>query len=134
MMSAIEFANHIAARRASHWSVSGNVIEVRFAPSDRRQLVKIQEDDDYYIFRSTVLGTGRVTQSVRRWRHWALLAWERNSEHDLVTFAFDDADRLIGLIRQPKATLDESELELYVDVLAYECDRFEYVLTGGDSY
>ena len=42
-------------------------------------------------------------------------------------------NRLLGRIEQPVATLDHEELELYVEILAKECDRFEYVLTGGDE-
>lgn len=47
-------------------------------------------------------------------------------------FAFDDQDRLIGLIEVPAATLDHEELEVYVETLAKECDRFEYALRGWD--
>ena len=47
-----------------------------------------------------------------------------------MTFAFDDADRLVGLVEVPAATLDDEEFDLYVETLAKECDRFEYALTG----
>jgi len=51
---------------------------------------------------------------------------------DLVTFAFDDKNNLIGVIEQPALTLDHEELNLYIETLARECDRFEYILTGDD--
>ena len=36
------------------------------------------------------------------------------------------------MIEVPTATLDREELQLYVETLAKECDRFEYALTGED--
>lgn len=56
-----------------------------------------------------------------------------NAFNELVTFAFDENDKLIGLVEQPVATLDDGELALYIETVAEECDRFdrfEYVLTG----
>ena len=34
--------------------------------------------------------------------------------------------------RRTAATLDREELQMYVETLAKECDRFEYALTGED--
>ena len=51
----------------------------------------------------------------------------------MVTFAFDDDNRLIGLIEVAVDTLDHEELEMYVETLARECDRFEYALTRRDK-
>jgi hypothetical protein len=36
------------------------------------------------------------------------------------------------VIRQPIDTTDDEELVLYINTLAAECDRFEYVVTGED--
>jgi hypothetical protein len=36
------------------------------------------------------------------------------------------------LVRHPESTLDVEELELYLTVLAAECDRFEFLLGGED--
>ena len=33
----------------------------------------------------------------------------------------------------PAATCDHEDVHLYIETLAKECDRFEYVLTGGDK-
>jgi hypothetical protein len=56
----------------------------------------------------------------------------RNEATNVVDFTFDDGDRLIGLVRHPESTLDVEELELYLTVLAAECDRFEFLLGGED--
>ncbi len=57
------------------------------------------------------------------------MAWERNADHELVTFAFDKYDRLIGHIRHPAEYLDMEELELYIINLSFECDRFEFLIS-----
>jgi hypothetical protein len=51
----------------------------------------------------------------------------------LVAFGFDKRDRLVGIVEQPIATMAPEELRFYVEMLAKECDRFEYVLTGEDE-
>ncbi len=79
-----------------------------------------------------VAGRKHITQSVKYWRALAYRAWRRNTFNELVTFAFDEKDNLVGLIEQPIATLDDTELELYIETVAKECDHFEYVLTGDD--
>lgn len=79
-----------------------------------------------------MLPASEVTRDHARWRRIAYRAWRRNASKALVTFAFDDNDRLIGLIEVPTATLDHEELDLYIETVAKECDRFEYALTGED--
>ena len=59
-------------------------------------------------------------------------AWRRNAMKELVTFAFDEDDRLIGVVEVPAGTLQDEELRVYIEVLAKECDRFEYALKGWD--
>ena len=66
------------------------------------------------------------------WRDIAYRAWRRNAMKELVTFAFDENDRLIGVIEVPAGTLQDEELRVYIETLAKECDRFEYALKGWD--
>jgi len=100
----------------------------------RAQKISIVKQDANYVLTSVVLGTMKVTKTHKRWRELARLAWHRNAEHQLVTFAFDKNDRLVGQIRHPVDHLDYEELEIYVRSLARECDRFEYLLSGDDEY
>ena len=51
---------------------------------------------------------------------------------ELGTFAFDEDDRLIGVVEVPSGTLQDEELRVYIEALAKECDRFEYALKGWD--
>ncbi len=68
------------------------------------------------------------------WNELARLAWQRNAESDLVTFGFDNRNRLVGQIRHPAELLDLKELDLFIWALARECDRFEYQLSGKDLF
>ena len=83
---------------------------------------------------SIILSRARVTRRVKAWRELAKLVWCRNAERQLVKFAFDKQDRLVGQIRHLAKYLDYPELEIYVQALARECDRFEYLLSGSDEF
>ena len=83
---------------------------------------------------TTILGTKDVTKSAKRWRELSLLAWKRNTECDLVSFQFDRQNRLVAPITHPSRFLDYEEFETYVETLAIESDRFEYLLTGRDRW
>ncbi len=48
----------------------------------------------------------------------------------LPRFKFDKRDRLVGRITHPTCFLDYEEFETYVETLAIESDRLEYLLTG----
>jgi len=131
--------NHVRERidelirsRKLNWERAGSSVKVQLGQSGRSQRVHIRREGDIYIFRSVVVGSEYVTRTNSVWRETARRAWRKNGLKDLITFAFDERDRLVGRIEQPVATLDHEELELYVDVLAKECDRFEYVITGKD--
>ena len=58
--------------------------------------------------------------------------WLRNAMKELVTFAFDKNDRLIGVVDVPAGTLQDEELRIYIEALTKECDRFECALKGWD--
>ena len=109
-------------------------VNVAACLAEQRQRVVLAREADTYVFSSVVADSDQVKTSDRYWRDLAYRVWRRNAEKDLVTFGFDNMDRLIGLIRQPVETIDDEELLLYIAVLAAECDRFEYVVTGADLY
>ena len=114
------------------WSRDGNAVRIELKMRGRAQVVRFARNDDRYVFRSVVLPPKQVTISGRVWRDLAYRAWRRNAAKELVTFSFDEKDALIGVIEVAAATLDREELQLYVETLAKECDRFEYALTGED--
>lgn len=124
----------LAAGHRDDWSVKGDTVDVRFGRTSRHQSVKVTVRKDMCVITSVILGKKAVTENRKRWDRLALTAWERNAEHELVTFAFDRYDRLVGQVRHPAAYLDPEELELYITTLARECDRFEYLLGGQDEF
>ncbi|PON16756.1 hypothetical protein C2W62_16775 [Candidatus Entotheonella serta] len=100
----------------------------------RRQEIRFERQGDAYVMTSIVLARALVNQTAARRRELARLAWHRNAEYDLVTFAFDANDCLVGQIRHPAAHLDYEEFACYVHALARECDRFEFLLSGSDLF
>ena len=125
--------DQLSTRRGRRWTREGEVVRVKLHESGRSQAIRVSRDEDRYVFRSVILPASDVTRNNDHRRRIAYSAWRRNASKPLVTFAFDDDDRLIGLIEVPAATLDHEELDLYIETLARECDRFEYVLTGADA-
>jgi hypothetical protein len=109
-------------------------VDIKLIRRDRHQRVYMSLEDGFYSFYSVVLGSTAVKKNMQRWNELALMAWQRNADHELVTFAFDKYDRLIGHIRHPADYLDLEELELYLFNIAFECDRFEFMISGGDRF
>lgn len=122
----------IARRRRLRWVVDGRSVKVTLPHNERAHRVTLQRNGDHYVFTSVVAASRIVKKSARAWRDLADWAWRKNSQKDLVGFAFDRHHRLLGVIEQPVETLDEEELVIYVNAVAEECDRFEYKLTGED--
>ena len=125
--------DHLSQQRGRHWEREGNHIRVTLREAGRSQTIRVSRDDDRYVFSSVVLPASQVTRNDERWRRIAYRTWRRNTSKELVTFAFDSQDRLVGMIEVPASTLDRDELDLYIETLAKECDRFEYALTGEDA-
>lgn len=100
----------------------------------RKQTVYIESDAGRYMLTSCVLGKQRVENLYEKYseRGLASTVWNRNNHSDVVEFVFDDTGRLIGRIAQVRETMDRKELLFYLQRLAQECDRFEYLLTGKD--
>jgi len=114
------------------WSRRGHTVTVEVG-GRRQQRVELLTSGDFYVFRSMVLRSSRQPSRLD-WRDLAYRTWRRNTMAELVAFAFDERDALVGIIEQPMATLDHEELQAYVGTLAVECDRMEYALTGEDVW
>ena len=125
--------DHLIAKKRLPWERRGGVVIVLLYPGARKQHVKFARRGDMYIFSSVVTDAEVVARSQRRKREMARSIWRKNALSEIVTFAFDREDRLVGVIEQPAATLDHEEVRIYIETLARECDRFEYALTGQDQ-
>ena len=120
-------------KSGAQWERSDGTIDVKLGRADRWQRVEVGRRGDICLLRSMVVGTTFVTRNNAHWRRLAYRAWRKNAEKELVAFGFDKRDRLVGIVEQPIATMAPEELRFYVEMLAKECDRFEYVLTGEDE-
>lgn len=94
----------------------------------RRQRVAVEDQGDAYLI-SAFVARQAVVASLP---DVPIQAWLRNRALMLVGFRIDRQGRLIGEAWIPRAGLDAEEFQLYVRMLATECDRFEYALTGKD--
>ena len=132
MKALVEQLDRIVADNQLAWRRDGHSVRVELARSGRTQTVQLSQEDGRYRFESTVLPSKAVTRKQRLWRDIAYRAWRRNAMKELVTFAFDENDRLIGVVEVPAGTLQDEELQVYIEALAKECDHFEYALKGWD--
>ena len=97
-------------------------------PSGRTQRVRCEEQPDAW----------RLTSTCARRRHviddegLAERIWEQNAHTPLVGLRIDSRDRLVGAVVLPKAGLTADEMGAAIRMLARECDRVEFVVTGRD--
>ena len=106
-----------------------NGVQVEFG-NGRKQYVSVIPQGEQCRMTSVVIGSGRVERLKRT--EVLLKAWERNREMNVVNFGLDKQGRLIGSIEHPIDNLQSVELASYIELLASECDRFEYLLSGHD--
>jgi len=100
-------------------------------PDGRNQTIQIRRAGERYLLTSRVIGSTRAGNMEPA--DLACQIWSRNRVTDVVEFALDESGRLIGRIEQVADALNRNELEFYLTVLAQECDRLEYLLTGRDQ-
>ncbi len=124
--------DRLIKRRNLSWTRRGNRVNVELRCTGRKQKIHLKRDGEMYLFSSIVLGADHFRRRTKYRREVAYRAWRKNALKDLVTYTFDEAGNLMGVFEQPVATLDLEELLLYIETLAKECDRFEYILTGLD--
>jgi hypothetical protein len=127
----IDKIDNTIQRNKLQWKRNGRSVTVQICDDGRKQRVRFKKYKDMYTFYS-IIHKGRLIKGKKLRREIAYLAWRKNDMKDLVTFAFDDKNNLVGVIEQPVITIDHEELKLYIETLARECDRFEYILTGDD--
>ena len=111
------------------WRRDGRRVRVSLVRNGRSQIVRLARRRDRYVFSSIIASATDVNENRRS---LAFRIWRRNALKPVVTFAIDRWERVIGLVDQPVGSLHTEELEFYIETLARECDRFEYILTGDD--
>lgn len=115
------------ACRGAGMTVQGDFIDVPLGHEGRHRVHLLEEDD---MVRLTA-----VVQRAVRVEHAADLeadVLDRNRASRLVGYRLDDRGRLVGEALLPAAGLEGEEIAFRLKVLAADCNRFEYALTGGD--
>lgn len=113
--------------RAKDLEIDEHYINVKCS-GERRHRVAVEDQGDAYMISAFV-----VRQAVVASVHdLPIQTWLRNRALMLIGFRIDPQRRLVGEAWIPKAGLVAEEFQLYVRMLATECDRFEYALTGRD--
>ena len=130
----LKMMRQLSKKHKNSWTLHDKCVDVKLSRRKRHQRVYLRLKGQYYFFISVVMGSTSVTKTDRKWNALALMAWRRNADHEIVNFAFDKKNRLVCVIRHPAEYLDHEELELYITTLTYECDRFEYLISGSDRF
>jgi len=134
MDNLLKMMRQLSKKHKDDWTFQDKHVDVKLNRRGRRQRVYLRHRGEYYYFVSAILGGSTVKKSEQRRRELALMAWRRNADHEVVNFAFDNKDSLVGVIRHPEDHLDPEELEFYITILTYECDRFEFLISGSDTF
>ena len=121
----------LVAREGLPWQRNGNRVTISFSRDGRSQVVHLEQRDERYRFYSIVAHANDVNEDRRL---LAFRIWRRNGLKPVVLFMLDDRDQVIGLIDQPVGSMHARELKFYLETLARQCDRFEYILTGSDTW
>jgi hypothetical protein len=125
--------------RATFRQLAGNTIQpvgkdglavAVVVPGARRQVVRATRAGSTYVFTSTAVSR-RYTQDLTPERIAALI-WQRNQATDVVAFGIDDRGRVVGRAQLPCAMLSAANVRFLVERVAAECDRLEFIYTGGD--
>lgn len=112
-----------------HFIESAAGVQVMFA-DERRHFVSVKDEGDQYRLSTKVLKPSKVVLSGTT----QLDLWKRNRWTSLAAFTLDERGWLIGESWVPKAGLTRLEFETYVENLATESDRLEFLLSGADTY
>ncbi len=111
------------------WTRIGNQVRISRSRTGRSQVVRVARRSDRYVFSSVIARVAALNEDRRA---LAFRLWRRNALKAVVMFTIDRRDRVIGLIDQPIESVNPKEIKFYLETLAHECDRLEYILTGAD--
>lgn len=129
MEELLRWIDAVVADERLPWQRNGRRIRIALSRNGRSQIVRLARRRDRYVFSSVIAQVAAVNQDRRS---LAFRLWRRNALKAVVTFTIDRRERVIGLIDQPIESVHRNELRFYLETLARECDRLEYILTGAD--
>ena len=129
METLIARIDHLIAVERLPWRRKGRKIRISLSRDGRSQNIHLARQGDRYVLSSVIAHTSAVNEDRRS---LAYRLWRRNALKDVVTFTIDRRERVVGRIDQPIKSMHDRELKFYLETLARECDRLEYILTGVD--
>lgn len=112
------------------WDIAGSSVLIRFR-TGRQQRVTLSLEGETYVLESVVLAKKDRPDDLSP-RDLIARAWRRNAHTEIVAFGLDRREKLVGRVRVSAKSI-QSHARTYFELLAIECDRFEYVLTGADA-
>ena len=130
MEELLSWIDDLVAVERLPWQRKGRRVRISLSRDGRSQIVHLARRRDRYILSSVVAHVSAVNEDRRS---LAYRLWRRNALKAIVTFTIDHRERVIGRIDQPIESLRDKELKFYLQTLARECDRLEYILTGADT-
>lgn len=130
MEELLSWIDDLVAVERLPWQRKGRRVRISLSQDGRSQIVHLARRRDRYILSSVVAHVSAVNEDRRS---LAYRLWRRNALKAVVTFTIDHRERVIGRIDQPIESLRDKELKFYLQTLARECDRLEYILTGADT-
>ncbi|MCY3769382.1 MAG: hypothetical protein OXG56_08480 [Gammaproteobacteria bacterium] len=130
MEELLSWIDKLVAVEQLPWHRKGRRVRVSLYPDGRSQIVRLARQGDHYVLSSVIAHVNAVNEDRRS---LAYRLWRRNALKTVVTFTIDHRERVIGRIDQPIESLYDKELKFYLETLARECDRLEYILTGADT-
>jgi hypothetical protein len=112
-------------------SLESDRLNVSFTGGRKQQIV-VKRRRASYTLTSNVLQRAKVEELGRS--NILRAIWTRNRSSRLVGFRLDKSGKVVGYIEHQAESLDPSDLAYCIEVLARECDRLEFVLSGEDIH
>lgn len=101
----------------------------------RKQNISITHKNGLFHFSSVVLSLKNLPSSDSNLYQEVLFrTMRRNATKPIVSLGVDGYKRIVGRISFPETSASADLVAFYVKMLARECDRFEYVLSGEDTH
>lgn len=113
--------------RAKDFTIKSNLIDVKLG-NERSHSVTIEDDGEAYLLIARVA----MKSIIKKIPNIKTSILKRNRVTQLIGFRIDKAGHLIGYAWIPKEGIFREEFQFYVRKLAFESDRYEYLLTGED--
>jgi hypothetical protein len=113
--------------RVKDFTLMDNNIEVKLG-NQRAHKISVEDDGDALLLVARVAKSS-IIKHVPEIRQSIL---KRNRLMQLMGFRINKLGHLIGYCWLPKEGLSNVEFQFYVRKLAFESDRYEYMLTGKD--